>query len=60
MACRPLVKEIMYFHYITQMDTPWHKNPTPGLMKFKTVVEHSSVINNIALGLSKTIAPEYR
>ena len=25
-----IFKEIMHFHYMTYMATPWHKNPCPG------------------------------
>ena len=44
-----IFEEIMYFHYITYMATPQHKNPYPGVMKFTILVDPSSVIITINL-----------
>ena len=41
---KKIFKEIMHYHYKTYMTTPQQKNPCPGVMKFKILVDPFLVI----------------
>ena len=46
---KKIFKEIMYFHYMTYMTKPEHKNPGPGVTNFRILVDPSLVIITIYL-----------
>ena len=41
---KKIFKEMMHFYYVTYMATFSTRNPTPGVMKFPILVDHSLVI----------------
>ena len=50
---------VLYFHYMTDMATPYHKNPAPGVIKFIILI-YTSLINITIYSVGLIYAQEQR